>query len=298
MMAKSSTARSKLDLPLPLVEPQPCFLKPSIWWKSPEEHIREDHHTSRVHQLLLPHLQYGTSLRQPPPGHVRLLFWWSLNELKASRPKAQMSADIPLEPGGSLDLLRVQKMWGLESVTIIHPLRWKIFIPGDPNRLSALAVRDLSIDRHIFITEHPATRQTMVKRVVRLFCLDLYFLSLFGLYRLFVCGGYGPGQCVPVPAWYDHMVMLRNRVAHRLVDLKREIDAMYERVLSYGAWLGISDAVSQRYYQDAEGTLATSWLDYLEERRRNFAKDWGAIVLACLVLCFIWLIDQFVIHVF
>lgn len=52
-------------------------------------------------------------------SHVRLLFWWSLDELKTSRPKAQMSADITLDPGGSLDLLKVQQLWGLESVKVL-----------------------------------------------------------------------------------------------------------------------------------------------------------------------------------
>lgn len=67
-MTISLTARSKLDPPSPPPPvPQPRFLKPSIWWKSPEEQIREDKHVNRLNELLLPHTQYGTKIKQPPP---------------------------------------------------------------------------------------------------------------------------------------------------------------------------------------------------------------------------------------
>lgn len=52
-------------------------------------------------------------------SHVRLLFWWDLDEIKASYAKAHMSADIALDPDGSLDLLKVQALWGLESVKVL-----------------------------------------------------------------------------------------------------------------------------------------------------------------------------------
>lgn len=67
-MIQSPTARSKLDPPEPFIEPEPRFQQPTIWWKSPDEHILEDQHASRVHERLLPHLQYGMKLRLPPPG--------------------------------------------------------------------------------------------------------------------------------------------------------------------------------------------------------------------------------------
>lgn len=67
-LAKSPTARSKLSPPEPVIVPQPRFQQPGIWWKGPEEHMREEQHTNWVQKRLLPHIRYGTKLKMPPPG--------------------------------------------------------------------------------------------------------------------------------------------------------------------------------------------------------------------------------------
>lgn len=138
----------------------------------------------------------------------------------------------------------------------------------------------------------------MVKRILRLLCVDLYFLSCFGLYRLIVCGGYGPEQRLPVPEWYDDTVVFRNSIARQMLDFKREVDAAYERVLSYGARLGGFDTSRGRPNQVLENTSVAQWMDHFEEKATDFARDWGAAVLACLFFCFIWLTDHFIIQLF
>ncbi|KAF5360959.1 hypothetical protein D9756_005166 [Leucocoprinus leucothites] len=296
-IVKSSTAHSKLDPPEPVIEPQPRFRQPTIWWKGPDEHIREDQHASRVHEHLLPHLEFGTKLKQPPPGHIRLLFWWSLDELKVPKPNAHMSIDIALDPDGSLDLLKIQKIWGLETVQIIHPLRWRIFQPGDPNRLSALGVHDLSLERHIFITENPVTRDTTVKRILRLLCIDLYFLSFLGLYHLIFHGGFTPKQRLPVPEWYDDTVAFRNNVVHQLRDIKREMDDTREWMLSCGNRFFGLGAHRRTRYSWTNTPVGDAFQD-LGGRRRELAMQWAPAVLTVALIGLVWFLDHFVIRVF
>lgn len=138
----------------------------------------------------------------------------------------------------------------------------------------------------------------MVKRVIRLLCIDLYFLSIFGLYRLIVQGGYSPGQCVPVPEWYDDTVDFRNSVVYRMKELKRDMDTTCESVLSYASSRLVGFGPSNPTVQHSQGTFIGRRLNRVREGGKRFTKQWAGLVLMCLLLLFFWLVDHYIIHLF
>lgn len=113
--------------------------------------------------------------------------------------------------------------------------------------------------------ERPVTRDTWAKRNLRLLFVDLYFLS-FGIYRLLAKGGYGPNVRAPVPRWYDSAAIFRNGIMDQWKDFSG----------STLTWTGL--------------------LVLIEDRRREFAADWGSVLLICGLLLLLWLVDHFVVQ--
>ncbi len=109
----------------------------------------------------------------------------------------------------------------------------------------------------------------MIKRILRLLCIDFYFLSLFGLYGLFVQGGYGPNVRVPVPTWYDEVAIFRNGFVNQ--------------------WRYLSS-------HTLTSTTISGALVLLEGRRREFVKDWGSVILICAIFFVLWLFDRFAVQ--
>lgn len=137
----------------------------------------------------------------------------------------------------------------------------------------------------------------MIKRIIRLLCIDLYLLSFFGLYRLIFQGGYTSKQAVPVPEWYDDTVDFRNSVIHQFRDFKLEVDERHRsvsdlvnRILGFGAHL--RSQYSQGYPPVGE------WFQGFEDRRGELFMRWGPVVLTLLMLALVWFVDTFIAHVF
>ncbi|KDQ28421.1 hypothetical protein PLEOSDRAFT_1089696 [Pleurotus ostreatus PC15] len=121
-----------------------------------------------------------------PPRHARVAFYdglWKIEELQ----RADLYADIPLEPCGGLDLRKVCATWGLEGCQPIDPMRWTVFEPGNPHFLSSVAVKVLSdYDGCIKIIEPPLSDSAQQKRRMRESTSDITvtFISLMAMIPL------------------------------------------------------------------------------------------------------------------
>ncbi|KAG9221358.1 hypothetical protein CCMSSC00406_0009935 [Pleurotus cornucopiae] len=146
--------------------------------KTPSQHIQEVDELTQ--QAACRGLVYRQVPSKIPPRHTRVAFYDGLWKIEALR-RADLYADIPLEPCGGLDLRKVCATWGLEGCQPIDPMRWTIFEPGDPHFLSSVAVKVLSdYDGCVKIIEPPLSDLAKRKRLMRQFASDatVIFTSL------------------------------------------------------------------------------------------------------------------------
>ncbi|KAH9949299.1 hypothetical protein B0H21DRAFT_729527 [Amylocystis lapponica] len=84
----------------------------------------------------------------PPPGTVRVRWFPYLEAvLPGKHEQPDLYADVMLEPNGDLDLRILKRLWGLENCIPVDWVRLKLFYPGNPDRLSHVAVQLLSADQ-------------------------------------------------------------------------------------------------------------------------------------------------------
>ncbi|KAI0253690.1 hypothetical protein BJV78DRAFT_1299804 [Lactifluus subvellereus] len=105
------------------------------------EYIR----VARMYLFGTPIRRMGAHFRWATPGCIRLRLYSS------EQPKDDDSAaviddeiDFPLEPNGDLDFHRVKLWWGIQVCTPLEPYRWDLFLPGEPNKISRIAIHNLT----------------------------------------------------------------------------------------------------------------------------------------------------------
>ncbi|KII95470.1 hypothetical protein PLICRDRAFT_216615 [Plicaturopsis crispa FD-325 SS-3] len=132
---------------------------PSIFLKSPQEHIRES---------------WTDGGGECPPGWIRIHFHAKFADYMNMKAE-DLSFIAPLDrKTGELDLAFVYEGLGLESYAIIDPVRFTVFEPRRRDRVSAVALKVLTeTQAHITIFEPYASPLTQRKREIRLYFLGM-----------------------------------------------------------------------------------------------------------------------------
>ncbi|KZT22446.1 hypothetical protein NEOLEDRAFT_646317 [Neolentinus lepideus HHB14362 ss-1] len=108
-------------------------------------------------------------LDQPPPNHVRIDWYPSLEAIGEWDSSLKcIVTDFPLDPSGSLDLTMIKKYWFMDEVIPVDPIRWRPFEPANPDKLSALAIHNLTENGGVLkIIDRPSPK-TRKMRALRL----------------------------------------------------------------------------------------------------------------------------------
>lgn len=131
--------------------------------------------------------------------------------------------------------------------------------------------------------------------MIRLFCIDAFCLSIFGLYNLIVHGGYDTKLYVPVPEWYDNAADYRNNIVSQAREFKRELVLVY-RILWVSGSRFFSWGAPYPIEQDTEVALINELVTtYREKRRAAKQVTWVVLIFLLFLLYFI---DQFLVHIF
>ncbi|KAI0269732.1 hypothetical protein BGY98DRAFT_280268 [Russula aff. rugulosa BPL654] len=96
---------------------------------------------------------FGTPIRRTDaachyatPGCIRLKLYSSKQEQFYGSQEAVVDdvVDFPLERNGDLDFERVKLWWGVKICAALEPYNCKVFQQGDPNKISGIAIHNLT----------------------------------------------------------------------------------------------------------------------------------------------------------
>ncbi|KAL6305098.1 hypothetical protein BKA93DRAFT_230609 [Sparassis latifolia] len=110
----------------------------------------------------------------PPPCMVRVRWYQSIEHMVPDQfEDPDLFADIPLESNGDLDMRKIKRLWNLENCYPVDWTRLKVMVPGDPDRLSSLAVEVMTrdFDRCLRVIERPGPA-TLLARERRVIFID------------------------------------------------------------------------------------------------------------------------------
>ncbi|KAF8910816.1 hypothetical protein CPB85DRAFT_1304749 [Mucidula mucida] len=103
----------------------------------------------------------------PPSDFIRVAFYDDITKLYRDI-EPDIESFVRLPPSGGLDLRKLRRQWGLETCAPIHPMKWKVEHPSDPDWMSALAVyNNTDRVRCIKFTEPTVSRLTVYQRRLR-----------------------------------------------------------------------------------------------------------------------------------
>ncbi|THH14491.1 hypothetical protein EW146_g5834 [Bondarzewia mesenterica] len=98
--------------------------------------------------LGMPVRRSGNVSPRPTPGCIRVRLYNS-KEALARRKCWLDQVDFPLDSNGNFNLQQINAWWGIQDCKPIDPIRWRLFESADPNRLSPLAVNNLTDDTRV-----------------------------------------------------------------------------------------------------------------------------------------------------